>query len=798
MGNSSKRGGSTSTDAGLKDTVPSDGGSEPSDDEAHLLERGSTIGRYLIVEHLGAGAMGIVYAAYDPELDRKVAIKLLRPEPNATASTRGQARLVREAKAMAKLSHPNVGAIFDVGVHDGRVFLAMEYLPGGTLRAWLEADKRPWRDIVRMFVDIGNGLAAAHAEGLIHRDFKPDNVLLDKTGKPKVVDFGLVRVGRNSDTDLSTTGSVDPDSESPTDPAFLSTAATLPVALTRTGAMTGTPAYMAPEQFLGKPVDERTDQFAFCVALYEALYRERPFAGDNILSLADSVIHGSLREPPKSSEVPAWVARLLRRGLQKNPTARMADIHALTRQLASDPGALRRRIILTSVGVLGATALLVWGVRAQINRRTETAARVKQHLDEGNRLAGIARGLSSNLKEAREQAYRLFDQRDASDGELIWKRSYARLSELSRDQAAALKAFEAARAVDPGRDDVVQTVAAWTCEAANQWADLGVDGDLLAKYAKTLPDPGACGISAGPARLAIGASRPASVSLERFEYNDSGVATVVRTIALGTTPLEGVSAEPGLVRLTFTAADGTRVLLPLQLKAGEVKSLSLDLPNRIPAGFAYIPAGPFFFGDDDETLRTGFLSTVPLHEVHTGSYFIARHEVTYADWMAFLDDQPAATRKRLAPRVASAGFRGLLELRELPEGGWQLRIQAAGRTLEARAGEQLVYPARDRNASVDWLRLPVTGVSADDIKEYLDWFTRKHGLRVRLCDEREWERAARGADKRIFPHGMTLAPTDANFDETYGRDPLAQGPDPVGSYPKSRSPFDIDDMTGNV
>src|SRR5262245_19355591 len=205
------------------------------------------------------GAMGVVYAAYDPDLDRKVALKLLRPDDAGARDEARQARLVREAKAIAKLSHPNVVSIFDVGVHDGRVFLAMEYLPGGTLRQWLAGERRGWRAIVARFIEVGRGLAAAHGEGLVHRDFKPDNVLLDKNGAPKIVDFGLVRV----------TAGEGPDAEA------LPLAETVPpeksggnTTLTRTGALTGTPAYMAPEQFLSGTVDARSDQFAFSVALY--------------------------------------------------------------------------------------------------------------------------------------------------------------------------------------------------------------------------------------------------------------------------------------------------------------------------------------------------------------------------------------------------------------------------------------------------------------------------------------------------------------------------------------------------
>jgi serine/threonine protein kinase len=192
-----------------------------------VLAKGSSVGRYTVLERLGAGGMGVVYAAYDPELDRKIALKFLRVQEGSEAEkAHRQERLVREAKAIAKLSHPNVVGIFEIGVHEGRVFLAMEFLGGGTLRDWMNAKKRPWREIVKMFIEVGQGLAAAHAEGLIHRDFKPDNVLIDKAGKPKVADFGLVRL-RSTEDDAS--GPVEEEA-----PLEVSQAA--PVPLTRTGA----------------------------------------------------------------------------------------------------------------------------------------------------------------------------------------------------------------------------------------------------------------------------------------------------------------------------------------------------------------------------------------------------------------------------------------------------------------------------------------------------------------------------------------------------------------------------------
>jgi tRNA A-37 threonylcarbamoyl transferase component Bud32/tetratricopeptide (TPR) repeat protein len=350
---------------------------------ADVLPRGATVGRYLVLERLGAGAMGIVYAAYDPELDRKIALKLLRPAQNAAGDQhRREVRMVREAKAIAKVSHPNVVAIFDVGVHDGQVFMAMEHLSGGTLSDWMARDKkRSWREIVDLFIEIGRGLAGAHAEGLIHRDFKPDNVLLDKNGHPKVVDFGLVRL---SATDLNDSGAVRNVAEEV--PSAASVVQLPPEMLagrlTRTGALMGTPAYMAPEQFMGKKVDERTDQFAFCVALYEALYGERPFPGETVLVLADAVVNGRAKEPRRDSPVPGWVRRAVLRGIDIKPDRRFPQLDDLLTALSNNPAKRTRSWMIT------ATALAVTVSAVGVAHRMGTGQRAIC-TGGGARLAGI-------------------------------------------------------------------------------------------------------------------------------------------------------------------------------------------------------------------------------------------------------------------------------------------------------------------------------------------------------------------------------------------------------------------------
>ncbi|MFV8752798.1 tetratricopeptide repeat protein [Nannocystaceae bacterium ST9] len=311
------------------------------------IERGTSLGRYVVLQQLGRGGMGVVYAAFDPQLDRKVALKLLHAQPNDGLETSdGRPRLLREAQALAKLAHPNVITIHDVGTVDGAVFIAMEFIEGQTLGDWIGA-RRSWREVVAMFVAAGRGIAAAHRAGIVHRDFKPDNVMIGKDGRPRVLDFGLARAA-----DL---GEV---ARAPIDPTLdvsLLRSSTLDTKLTMTGAMMGTPAYMAPEQHFGRAVDERSDQFAFCVSLYEALYAERPFAGDNLAALSVSVTAGEVREPPASAAVPGWLRKVVLRGLAVEPAARWPSMDALLRELDRDPTRARRSAL---VGV-GSLAVLV-------------------------------------------------------------------------------------------------------------------------------------------------------------------------------------------------------------------------------------------------------------------------------------------------------------------------------------------------------------------------------------------------------------------------------------------------------
>ena len=323
----------------------------PPDPDAPLPAR---LGRYLVLDRLGAGGMGVVVAAYDPELDRKVAIKLIHAgRDDADART----RLLREAQAMARLAHPNVVAVHDVGVFADQVFVAMEFVRGQTLTAWLHRGPRPWPELLAAFLSAGRGLAAAHDAGLVHRDFKPDNVLVSTEGRVQVTDFGLAR------SELGGAAPDPPHRAEPADERTSSLAAgalagpgtgVLTSPLTRQGALLGTPAYMAAEQHLGAAVDARTDQYAFCASLYQGLFGVLPFAGATLSALAEAVIAGQPREPPRGRRVPAWLQRAVLRGLRPDPAQRWPSMHALLAALERDPARARRRGALFGALALGA------------------------------------------------------------------------------------------------------------------------------------------------------------------------------------------------------------------------------------------------------------------------------------------------------------------------------------------------------------------------------------------------------------------------------------------------------------
>jgi len=364
------------------ETQSSDEGSDaPRGPVLAPIAAGSRIGRYVVIDRVGAGGMGVVYSAYDPQLGRKVALKLLHPQLGRDEL--GQRRLLREAQAMAQLRHPAVIAVHDAGVDEDRVFVAMEFVDGESMRDWLAASggRRPWREVVALFQQAAEGLAAAHDAGLVHRDFKPDNVMIDGSGRARVMDFGLARasVGEHTPDSADAVLRTSEDSSHPARARVRARlqalgriagrvsgdANTMPASslaparaghpeLTRPGAIVGTPAYMAPEQLRGDAVDARADQFAFFVALYEALYARRPFAGDSVLQMMVAVLESRIEPPPREIVVPRWLHSMVVRGLAVKPADRHADMHAVATGLAV--GTRRPLRLLTAAVGLAAIA----------------------------------------------------------------------------------------------------------------------------------------------------------------------------------------------------------------------------------------------------------------------------------------------------------------------------------------------------------------------------------------------------------------------------------------------------------
>tara|TARA_R110002073_G_scaffold256849_5_gene419590 strand:+ start:48419 stop:50983 length:2565 start_codon:yes stop_codon:yes gene_type:complete len=294
---------------------------------------GSQIGRYEVIRALGRGGMGVVYLARDPQLDRAVALKLVRPSlQEDERADHFERRLMREARAMAKLSHPNVLTIYDVGLHGQQVFLASEWIDGGTLDEWMADGPHSWRSVVKRFAFAARGLAAAHRAGLVHRDFKPSNVMLGKDDRVHVFDFGLVKAIQPSVGDITTQLSGQ--------------------------FVVGTPAYMSPEQMTGEAANERSDQFSFCVALYEALAKRRPFSGRNITEILSNIGAGQIAEPKK---IPKWLWDMLRKGLARDPKNRYDSMSEIVDILDKGIRHSKRRTAI-AIGAFGAAAAMAAGI----------------------------------------------------------------------------------------------------------------------------------------------------------------------------------------------------------------------------------------------------------------------------------------------------------------------------------------------------------------------------------------------------------------------------------------------------
>jgi hypothetical protein len=375
------------------------------------------LGRYEILERIGAGGMGMVYAGRDPQLDRVVALKLIRPERLARGGDveAAQRRLLREAQAMARVSSPYCVTVFEAGTHGRQVFVAMEFVEGRNLSRWLLAQRRSWSEVVEVFIQAARGLAAVHAAGLVHRDFKPDNVLIGDDGRARVADFGLAAAaGDASGSDPTRLGSAGSDT------------------LTRTGALVGSLAYMSPEQHRGETVDARSDQFSFCIALFEALVGHRPFGGDSAEGLRRDVLSGAVdwREAPK---LPDRLLRLLRRGLSTEPSDRWGDMNAIVAELHRIAHPNRRWAWAAGAATLVAGSVAItaglMAERAPLCQRAEEQARTAWGKPRRDAVADALAGTSRPFAE--KTAQQVVERLDAHAR--AWTRAHAEVCGTGED-----------------------------------------------------------------------------------------------------------------------------------------------------------------------------------------------------------------------------------------------------------------------------------------------------------------------------------------------------------------------------
>jgi len=447
-----------------------------------------------------------------------------------------------------------------------------------------------------------------------------------------------------------------------------------------------------------------------------------------------------------------------------------------------------------AIGLVPATALAVYAGSAWFARR-DLDARVTRELAAADAQLAGARAAAADLIALREETFTAFDAGDRDGGEARWARARDAAAAVRTAYADAARTVERAFLLDTSRAAVRAKLAEVTferAELAERSYRLDERDELLARLALHDVDGALARRRARPGELTL-ALEPAGATI-----------TVIDAGGNASPLVSPAQLAPGTYLLEATAPERATVRWPETVRPGERRAVAFALPRRadVPSGYVFVPPGRFAYGSRDPEPVRAFFGTAPMHEVETGAYLIGVHEVTYADWIEFLDALPDVERVQRAPQIASSSTvqaDGSLALVRHDDRTYELRFAPAGIEYRARAGEPIVYRERALRASQDWRRFPVSGISALDALAYTAWLDRTGRLpRARLCTEREWERAARGVDGRTYPHGEMLAADDANVDITYGKRDGGFGPDMVGSHPASHSVHGLADTAGNL
>ena len=660
------------------------------------------IARFVVTRRLGMGGMGVVYAAHDTELDREVAIKLVRSWAGAEHEV-DQQRLLAEARALAQLSHPHVVAIYDVGLHRDRVFIAMELVRGKNLRQWV-AEPRTTDAIVDAYLQAAEGLAAAHRSGLVHRDFKPDNVLIDDaTARVRVVDFGLA-LGH--------------DAEAP--PGVMTTSAredaALSTVLTASGKVVGTPAYMAPEQLAGQRADARSDQFSFCIALWEALFDERPCDRSTAAVRGGGPAGWLPRAPQHPERAPTWLRDVLARGLAFAPTQRWPSMSELASACRRPPRSWKPlitglAIVATAVGgVLGVNAwrhararvacesagvaiAAAWDGTTTAATATSFTSTGLAHADAtaatvGRQLEAFARGLAA-IEVRACTALRV----DATIDKLAWSRREACIDEQRERLATVRELFE-----QPDRDLVNDAVrVAYTMPPSARCED-----DARLGAAAAAAAGGSTGAAVEAIRRRLARARQLAISRRHADALARANAAIDEVHALGNVVLE---AEARIAAADAHAGAGDYEDAAAQYKQAYFASAPLGADEvAITAAIELIVVVGVRLARHEDGLAWARHAEVLLERLGDaqGSYAadLAEHTAGVLRLHGDLDEAKAAYEHSLTLRAAQAGnehpavattmieFASLLdELHEFPE--------ALDRLEEA---EQILVAAHDKDA----------------------------------------------------------------------------------------------------
>ncbi|MCX4246230.1 protein kinase [Paraliomyxa miuraensis] len=470
---------------------------------------------------------------------------------------------------------------------------------------------------------------------------------------------------------------------------------------------------------------------------------------------------------------------------------------------ASQRAAARGRLVRRAAAVAIPAALLsTYGV-VRWQAHAELESRVDAHMAEAE--VGLERAESSFDAFSSEQqaAFAQYDAGTSETARKAWDSAKAHAQTADLELASAARELERALTLDPEREDARDRLGdalLRRAELAEHRLDEPQVNELLERLALYDEDGERLARWHRPARVSIDTSPPgAGLALVEYRLDDEHRRVATEPQPVGRGPVSQLELPPGSYRLELALEDRPTVLYPFIVGRAESLSLSVEIPpaDAIPGGFVYVPAGRFLFGCSDEVLCEVFYESVPIHQVTTDSFLIARHEVTYGEWIEFLEDTPPERRAELTPRIDQAFT--VVSLSPVEDGGWELAFPHEGRDARARQGELLTFPDRDRRRSQDWLRMPVLAITFELASAYIDWLDRIGRVPgARTCTDQEWERAGRGADGRLYPHGDHLDPDDINIDTTYGKRTETAGPDVVGSHTTSRSPFGVDDLSGNA